>query len=97
VIALGHGGARETIDTAVGRTYHDPNAEALLEAIEEWEAAGRPADPSTARERAEAYSLPAFRDQLLGYLAEVVAAARAETVPPAPHLALESRARTPRR
>ncbi len=40
VIALGHGGAAETIDHNVGRTYDAPHAEALLEAIEDWEAEG---------------------------------------------------------
>jgi glycosyltransferase involved in cell wall biosynthesis len=86
VIALGQGGAAETIDAAVGCTYDAPNAEALLEAIEEWEAAGCRADPKVARQRAEAFALPAFRDRLLGYLAEVAAAARVDAVPPAPHL-----------
>jgi glycosyltransferase involved in cell wall biosynthesis len=94
VIALGQGGAAETVDAAVGCTYDAPNAEALLEAIEEWEAAGCPADPQVARERAEVYALPAFRDRLLGYLAEVVAAVKAEPVPPAPHLPLDARARS---
>ena len=87
VIALGQGGAAETIDPVVGRTYGAPHAEALLEAIEEWEAAGCPADPIASRTRAESYSLPAFRQRLLGYLAEVVARATPEAVPPAPHLA----------
>jgi glycosyltransferase involved in cell wall biosynthesis len=96
VIALGQGGAAETVDAAVGRTYDAPNAEALLEAIEEWEAAGCPADSRVARQRAEAYALPAFRDRLLGYLAEVVATVKAEPVPPAPHLPRETRARAPR-
>jgi glycosyltransferase involved in cell wall biosynthesis len=95
VIALGHGGAAETVDAAVGHTYHDPNAEALLDAIEQWEAAGCPGDPAASRARAEAYSLPAFHDRLLGYLAEVMAAARADAVPPAPHLALQTPAREP--
>jgi glycosyltransferase involved in cell wall biosynthesis len=87
VIALGKGGAAETIDEAVGRTYTAPHAEALLEAIEEWEAAGFPADPLTSRGRAEAFSLPAFRERLLGHLAEIVTGHSAERVPPAHHLA----------
>jgi glycosyltransferase involved in cell wall biosynthesis len=93
VIALGQGGAAETIDDVVGRTYAAPNPEALLEAIEEWEAAGCPADPVASRRRAEAFSLPAFRDRLLGHLAEVVAG-KAEPVPPAPHLHLSTTSRT---
>jgi glycosyltransferase involved in cell wall biosynthesis len=88
VIALGQGGVAETIDARVGLTYPAPNPEALLEAIEEWEAAGCAADPVESRRRAEAFSLPSFRDRLLGYLAEVVAPGQAEGVPPAPHLHL---------
>jgi glycosyltransferase involved in cell wall biosynthesis len=86
VIALGQGGAAETIDAEVGRTYDAPNAEALLEAIEEWESEGCPSNPAAARRRAEQYSLPAFRDRLLGHLAEVVAGTSAGSFPPAPHL-----------
>jgi glycosyltransferase involved in cell wall biosynthesis len=97
VIALGKGGAAETVDAAVGLTYDAPNAEALLEAIDEWEAADCPADPRAARERALAYSLPAFRDRMLGYLAEVMTTATPDAVPPAPHLAREARTRTRRR
>jgi glycosyltransferase involved in cell wall biosynthesis len=89
VIALGQGGAAETIDASVGRTYTAPHAEALLEAIEDWEAAGCPADRIASRERAESYSLPAFRDRLLGHLAEVVAGGH-EAVPPAPHVSIHA-------
>ena len=85
VIALGQGGAAETIDAEVGRTYSSSHAEALVEVIEEWEAAGCPADPLAARERALAYSLPAFRQRLLDYLADVVARPKTEAVPPPPH------------
>jgi glycosyltransferase involved in cell wall biosynthesis len=89
VIALGQGGGAETIDEAVGRTYTAPHAEALLEAIEDWEAAGCPWDATASRRRAEAYSLPAFRERLLGHLAEIVSGTR-ETVPPAPHVAISA-------
>jgi glycosyltransferase involved in cell wall biosynthesis len=86
VIALGKGGAAETVDDAVGRLYGSPTAEGLLEAIESWEQAGHPHDPALARRRAEGLALPVFRDRLLGYLAEVVAERMANPVPPAPHL-----------
>jgi glycosyltransferase involved in cell wall biosynthesis len=87
VIALGRGGAAETIDPVVGRTYGAPHPEALLEAMENWENAGCPADPLAARRRAESYSLATFRQRLLGHLAEVVARTTPEAVPPPPHLA----------
>jgi len=89
VIALGRGGAAETVDSRVGRTYTEPTAEGLLEAIENWEADGRPNDPDLGRRRAESYSLPVFRGRLLGYIASVVGrTAGADRVPPAPHLAV---------
>jgi glycosyltransferase involved in cell wall biosynthesis len=91
VIALGQGGAAETIDNSVGRIYPSPHAEGLLEAIEEWEDAGFPSDPVASRRRAESYSLPSFRSRLLGHLAEIVAGTR-DGVPPAPHLAMEAAA-----
>ena len=86
VIALGRGGAAETVDAKVGRTYARPTADGLLEALEVWEAAGRPHDPGLARRRAEALALPIFRDRLLGFLADVVAGQPNGPVPPAPHL-----------
>jgi glycosyltransferase involved in cell wall biosynthesis len=90
VIALGLGGAAETVDDVVGMTYDAPHAEALLETIEEWEAAGCPFDPITCRRRAEDFSLPWFRERLLGHLAEIVASTptQAGSVPPAPHVPL---------
>jgi glycosyltransferase involved in cell wall biosynthesis len=91
VIAQGRGGAAETIDGAVGRTYLAANPEGLLEAIEEWEDAGRPHDPATARQRSEQLSLPIFRERILGFLAEVLAGRAGDSNLPAPHL---SRTRT---
>jgi glycosyltransferase involved in cell wall biosynthesis len=88
VIALGRGGAAETIDDAVGRTYREPTAVSLLEALDAWEDAGCPHDPRLARRRAEALALPLFRQRLLGFLAEVVAGQGGHAVPPAPHLDL---------
>ena len=88
VIALGRGGAAETVDNRVGRTYPDPTPDSLLAALDAWEAAGRPHDPSLARTRAEALALPVFRRRLLGYLAEVVAAHRSHhPAIPSPHVA----------
>jgi glycosyltransferase involved in cell wall biosynthesis len=88
VIALGRGGAAETVDDAVGRTYPEPTAAGLLGALSAWEAQGCPHDPSLARRRAEAFALPLFRQRLLGFLAEVVAGASGHPTPPAPHLEL---------
>lgn len=73
VIALGRGGAAETVDDTVGRTYADANPGALGAAVAAWEADGHPNDPETARSRAVALSSPVFRRRLLEYLAEVVA------------------------
>ncbi len=86
VIALGRGGAAETVDAAVGRTYPEPTAVGLLAALGAWEADGRPHDPALARSRAEALALPVFRRRLLGYLAEVVANQAHARAIPAPHL-----------
>src|SRR6202012_2891285 len=49
VIALGRGGVAENVDDRVGRTYAEPSGEGLASAIAEWEAAGRPHDPTEAR------------------------------------------------
>ncbi len=88
VIALGRGGAAETVDDAVGRTYPEPTAEGLREAINAWEQAGCPHDPVQARCRAEALALPIFRQRLLGFVADVMAARGVHAVPPAPHVGL---------
>jgi glycosyltransferase involved in cell wall biosynthesis len=90
VLALGRGGVAETVDDAVGRTYDAPTAEALLAAIDAWEADGRPHDPALARRRAEALALPVFRERLLGYLGEIVNGRHPALVPPAPHMPLAS-------
>lgn len=88
VIALGRGGAAETVDDAVGRTYPEPTTDALVEALDSWERAGCPYDASLARRRAEALALPLFRQRLLGFLAEIVGTSAPHTVPPAPHVDL---------
>ncbi len=86
VIALGRGGAAETVDDLVGRTYPEPSAGALHAALDAWEADGRPHDPTLARARAEGLALPVFRRRLLGHLAEVVAAAARPRGIPSPHI-----------
>ncbi len=87
VIALGRGGASETVDSRVGRTYTEPTTEGLLDAIETWESEGSPHDPALARQRAEAFALPLFRERLLNYLSFVAGRHDAgDRVPPAPHL-----------
>jgi glycosyltransferase involved in cell wall biosynthesis len=88
VIALRRGGAAETVDDTVGRTYPEPTATGLLAAIDAWEAQGCPHDPILARRRAERFALPRFRERLLDFLAEVVAGGTGHTMPPAPHLDL---------
>jgi glycosyltransferase involved in cell wall biosynthesis len=88
VIALGRGGAAETIATGVGRIYGEPTAAALVSAIDAWEAEGGPHDAHQARRRAEAFALPLFRERLLAFLAEVVLSKRHHPTPPAPHLDL---------
>jgi glycosyltransferase involved in cell wall biosynthesis len=89
VIALGRGGAAETLDDNVGRIYAQPTAAALLEAISGWERDGCPHDPAEARRRALAFALPLFRQQLLQYLAEVVPERTSHPTPPAPHVRLD--------
>jgi len=73
VIALGRGGAAETVDNTVGKTYHDPRPSALKAAIKVWEAEGCPHDPVLGRHRAESFSVPVFRDRIFNLLTEVIA------------------------
>lgn len=88
VLALGRGGAAETIDGRVGRVYEAPTPEGLADAIVAWEAAGCPHDPGLARRKAESFALPVFRDRILGFLAGVAGIREADRVPPPPHLTL---------
>lgn len=88
VIALGRGGAAETVDAGVGRTYSEPTPEGLIDAIEAWEADGMPHDPVRARAKAEAFALPKFRERLLSFLESVAVRREGDRVPPAPHLGL---------
>ncbi len=95
VIALGKGGAAETVDDQVGRIYQLEGVDALMTAIEGWENDGCPHNPALGRARAETLSTDVFRDRLLDYLNEVAAESRATGAPPAPHLRF-SRTRTTR-
>jgi glycosyltransferase involved in cell wall biosynthesis len=88
VIALGRGGAAETVDDSVGRLYDDASPQGLLDAIDAWEAEDRPHDAWHARLRAERFAASVFRDRLLGYLSEVVSRRRADRIPPPPHVAI---------
>jgi len=88
VIALGQGGGAETVDESAGRTYPEPTVESLLAELVEWERLGFPHDPVKARRRAEQFSLPAYREQMLRFLAEVAFGKGhpADSVPPSPHV-----------
>jgi glycosyltransferase involved in cell wall biosynthesis len=88
VIALGRGGAAETVDNDVGRTYFEPTITALLEAIDTWERQGCLHDAKLARSRAETFATPLFRRRLLSFLAGIVLGSAQHAVPPAPHLDL---------
>jgi glycosyltransferase involved in cell wall biosynthesis len=88
VIALGRGGAAETIDDSVGRIYSEPSAAGLFDAINEWESHGCPHDSVGARQRAEEFGRPLFRQRLLDLLADVVASNGKHAIPPAPHVKL---------
>jgi glycosyltransferase involved in cell wall biosynthesis len=90
VIALGRGGAAETVDSTIGRLYPEPTSAGLEAALEDWEARGCPHDPMLARQRAETFSLAVFRGRILRLLVEVVSGSGrsrdAAPVPPRPHL-----------
>jgi glycosyltransferase involved in cell wall biosynthesis len=86
VIALGRGGASETVDSRCGVLYEVGTVEGLRSAIEAWEASGRPHDPAWGRSRSESFALPRFRERLLGYLSEVVGESSGHSLPPAPHV-----------
>ncbi len=85
VIALGRGGAAETVVPTSGALYEDTTSHGLRAAIEDWELRGRPHDPVSGRAKALTYALPRYRARMLQYLAEVVAG-KTHNAPPAPHL-----------
>jgi glycosyltransferase involved in cell wall biosynthesis len=86
VIALGRGGAAETVDDSVGRLYDEPTVAALEATLEDWEAQGAPHDTQKARRRAENYGLSIFRDQILGVIGHMTGRSTEPVVPPRPHL-----------
>jgi glycosyltransferase involved in cell wall biosynthesis len=92
VIALGRGGAAETVDDRVGLLYDESSPAGLLAALDAWEREERRFDPVEARRRAERFSAPLFRERLLRHLAEVVGRGRGDRVPPPPHLAMTASA-----
>ena len=89
VIALGRGGAAETVDDA-GRPAL-PRA-GLGQPSKQRSKAGKPkairTTRSCARQIAESYALPVFRDRILGLLAEVSGRTAVAPVPPRPHVEL---------
>lgn len=97
VIALGRGGAAETVDNTIGRLYYEPSVPSLRAAIATWEAQRHPHDPVLARRRAEAFSLPLFRSRILELLAQVTARELRAPVPPPPHLDLTGEGTAERR
>ena len=90
VIALGRGGAAETVDDRVGLLYHDASATGLLAALDVWEREERRFDPVEARRKSERFSAPLFRERLLRHLSEIVSGGRGDRVPPAPHVAISA-------
>jgi glycosyltransferase involved in cell wall biosynthesis len=87
VIALGRGGASETVDPRCGALYEEPTAAGLARAMRAWEAAGQPHDAGWGRHVAEGFGTARFAARVGGYVAEVLAQAahRGRVSAPAPH------------
>jgi glycosyltransferase involved in cell wall biosynthesis len=90
VIALGRGGAVETVDDSIGRLYAGPHPSELATAIKDWEMAGCPHDAERGRRKAEAFSVPVFRDRILRLLAEVTTSPMKEVLVPRPHFRISA-------
>jgi glycosyltransferase involved in cell wall biosynthesis len=73
VIALGRGGAAETVDDRVGRLYREPTPNDLAAALAAWEAEGCPADHAAARRRAEAFATTRFQERMRNLVRAVLA------------------------
>jgi glycosyltransferase involved in cell wall biosynthesis len=73
VVALRRGGVAESIDHQVGATYDSPTSDGLLEALDRWEAAGRPHDSAQGLRTAGSLAIPHFRERILTFLTNVVA------------------------
>ena len=70
VIALGKGGALETVTEQTGLFFPEPTVESLCAAIEEFES--RTFDPAVLRSHTDSFSNDAFRRTMCDYLAEKV-------------------------
>jgi glycosyltransferase involved in cell wall biosynthesis len=85
VIALGRGGAAETVrplgaaSEPTGVFFEEQSAEAVVEAIERFERAAGEFDPRAARRNALPFRLERYEDELFGYVERVV---RGETEQP---------------
>lgn len=81
VIALGRGGALETVvrpggpEPPTGLFFDEQSAEALAAAIERFEADPGRFDPKALRRRAEGFDRPLFRERIERYLEEALAGA----------------------
>jgi glycosyltransferase involved in cell wall biosynthesis len=91
VVALGRGGAAETVDNTIGRLYEQPTQSALEATITQWEAQGRPHDATLARCRAEEYGIPIFRDRILTLIADITGRRWASAALARRHLSLSQR------
>ena len=84
VIALGRGGALETVvplDTAdeppTGLFFDEQTPAALAAAIRRFEASAHRFDPKSLRTRAEAFDRPVFKERIARYIDTAMAEARA--------------------
>jgi glycosyltransferase involved in cell wall biosynthesis len=74
VIALGRGGARETVvppgegEPATGMFFEDQTAEALVDAIRRFESGAYQFEPKALRRRAEIFDRPLFKERMQTYL-----------------------------
>jgi glycosyltransferase involved in cell wall biosynthesis len=91
VIALGAGGASESVTNEIGRLYPHPTVASLIEGIREWELRGCPDVSELARRAALRFARSRFRDALLDHLSGVVRTSKSRTEsPPRPHSPLTS-------
>jgi glycosyltransferase involved in cell wall biosynthesis len=86
VLALGRGGAVESVNGAIGRLYGKPTVDSLAATIASWETEGCPHDPIQARRRAEDFSLPLFRKRILDLLTEVTGGGIPAALASRPHI-----------
>ena len=77
VIALGRGGAAETVRDLnaghgpTGILFEESSVDSLVEAMERFESNREAFDPQAARRQAERFSTPRFERELLDYLGQV--------------------------